>query len=102
ILLSPDGDFSLFAAPDADALLHRENEYLSVPDVAGAGALDDGVHGRLYEGVVDPYFQAHLLEKGARLLDAAVDFRDSFLASAPQHVGHGLEVYLLQVQLAHH
>src|SRR3954451_6961733 len=49
------------AGPDPMDLSHVEDEDLSVPDLACLGALKDGVHSDVDEGVRDADLQADLL-----------------------------------------
>src|SRR5205823_4430368 len=100
----PDGGRAAFAGADADAVVERQDENLAVadlPGLGGAGGVDDGLDGRLDEGVVDRYFQLQLGQQADLDLRAAVDFRCTALPAAAAHVadGHQVDVAFIQRRL---
>src|SRR5262245_37144411 len=75
---------SALAGADADHLVERQDEDLSVADLpllAGPAALQDGVDGRLDELLVDGDLQLHLADQVHLVLMPSVDLGVSLLAA---------------------
>src|SRR5262249_41794975 len=80
---------------DADTIIQRQHEDLAVADLARlrrAGRVDDGLDGRLHEGVVDGDLQLHFRQQADLELGAAVHLRVAALPPATAHVAHRHQV----------
>src|SRR4030042_173805 len=84
------GHVAPLAGPDADSVLHRHDENLAVPNVAGPCRLDDGLH-YAFCGVVVHYQLQHHPGKHVDLvgLAAPADVHDALLGAATGHRDHG-------------
>src|SRR6185369_14897464 len=76
------------AGPDADDLLERRDEDLSVADLAGAGSGFDRFDDPVDDRVVDRGFDLHLGQEVDDVLGAAVELRVPFLPPEPLHFRH--------------
>src|SRR5438034_8675506 len=78
-----------FTGTDTDDLLDILNKNLAVANLAGAGGLDDGIHGPLGETVIDHQFDFYLWQKIDDVFGAAVQLGMAFLAAKTLYFGHG-------------
>src|SRR5262245_4650350 len=83
---------TLIAGPDADDPRQVRDEDLTVTDLAGAGALDNGLDRGFNEVVVDRDIEADLSQKVPALFGTAVIFVDALLPSMAQTFTDGDQV----------
>src|ERR1700731_3399058 len=77
------------AGADADAVVQWQNKYLAVADLARLrrpGGVDDGLHCRLHERLVDGDLQFQLRQQSHVELGTAIQFGEAALPAAAAHV----------------
>ena len=80
---------AFLSAADTNTLAEIDDEYLAVPDLAGACARDNSVNSGLNEIVIDGNLQAHLFQEVYLYVDAAIGLVESHLLAAPECIGDG-------------
>src|ERR1700687_1972576 len=84
-----DRSFAGFAGADANHLLHRSHEYLTVADLARMSRFDHGFDRTVDKRVADDHFDLHLGQEIDHVLGAAIKLGMSFLAPESLHFGDG-------------
>ena len=77
---------TFFTRTDPDTSGQIQDEYLAVPDLSGAGSLDDRLDRRLNEIFVDRDLQLHLTKQITGFLDTTVILINSDLTAMAQDI----------------
>ena len=78
-----------FTGSDADAILHRQDEYLAVADVTRPGPFDDAFDGRFDKIVVDRNRKPYLLQQVDFPQGATPYVHVALLLATAQRIGDG-------------
>src|SRR6185503_2438167 len=104
--LASDSLFAAFSCTDANDLLHRGNEDLSIPNAASLGCSHNRFNDHVFQVVRDDYFYLGFGEKVNDVFCTTIEFGMAALSSEAAHLtdshtldARGVELLLHLVQL---